>query len=76
MDSVGIVCSVKREKRRERGQEFAIGKNLFYFCLGRDQLFTFLGPDRQLYLCAVAAGRNRRGNAIAVFWVGLHRVVE
>jgi hypothetical protein len=39
---------------------FAIGKNSFYFCLGRYQLFTFRGPDRQLYLFAAAAGRKRR----------------
>src|ERR1700724_1073380 len=55
---------------------FAVGKNSFYFCLGRDQLFTFRGPDRQLYLFAAAAGRNRRGNAISCFRVGFHGVVE
>jgi hypothetical protein len=54
----------------------AAGNNLFRFCLGRDQLPTFRGPLRQLPLFAATAGRNRRGNAIAVFRVGLHRVVE
>src|SRR5437667_11458816 len=51
-------------------------KTLFHFRLGRDQLFTFGGPDRQLHLFAAAAGRNRRGNAISVFRIGLHAVVE
>src|SRR5205085_10503209 len=64
------------EKGRQPSQLFAIGKNLFYFCLGRDQLLTFRGPDRQLYLFAAAAGRNRRGNAISLFRVGFHAVVE
>src|SRR5882724_13110001 len=52
------------------------GRNSFYFCLGCDQLFAFRGPDRQLYLFAAAAGGNRRGNAISVFRVGCHGVVE
>src|SRR3981189_3733866 len=64
------------QREGQPSQLFAVGKNLFYFCLGRDQLFTFRGPDRQLYLFAAAAGRNRRGNAISVFRVGFHGVVE
>src|SRR5258706_12858491 len=51
-------------------------QNLFYFCLGRDQLSTFRGRDRQPYLFAAAAGRNCRGNAISVLRVGFHAVVE
>ena len=49
---------------------------LFYLCRGRDQLLTFRGPDRQPHLFAAAAGRNRGGNAISVFRVGYHGVVE
>ena len=52
------------------------GRSLFYSCLGRDQLLTFRGPDRQVYLFAAAAGRNGRENAISVFWVGCHGAVE
>src|SRR5712675_3098061 len=52
------------------------GNKLFCSCLGRDQLFTFRGPDRQLHLFAAAAGRNRRENAISVFRIGFHAVVE
>jgi len=65
-----------RQKGQQPSQLFAVGKNLFYFRLCRDQLFTFRGPDRQLYLFAAAVGRNRRGNAISVFRVGCHGVVE
>ena len=47
-----------------------------YLCLGRDQLPAVRGPDRQPYLFAAAAGGNRRGNAISVFRVGVHGVIE
>src|ERR1700736_3707414 len=67
---------IVQQREGQPSQLFAVGKNLFYFCLGRDQFFTFRGPDRQLYLFAAAAGRNRRGNAISVFRVGFHGVVE
>src|SRR4051812_23295121 len=44
--------------------------------LGRYQRVALRGSDRQPYGFTTAAGRQRRRNAIAAFWIGRHGLVE